>query len=172
VRIPLGIGLIALTLVALVGATTATSADRTSASSASTCRGTLPNHRVQPDAGFGRDGFNYGNAQLRAHLNWKNGWLKAGMLPDGGSTATVNADGSIRTKQGWWRGPRGKLVISGRRLDGPPSAWRMNTSTFYGDQGFIPVIVTFPTTGCWRVTGILGTAKLTYVVRVTKVPGQ
>ena len=48
----------------------------------------------------------------------------------------------------------------------------MNTSTFYGEQGFIPVILTFPTTGCWRVTGTLGTAKLSYVVKVTKLPGQ
>ena len=114
---------IALALVASVGATTANSADRASASNASTCRGTLPNHRIQPGS-FDRDGFNYGNAQLRAHLNWKNGWLKAGIFADGGATATINADGSIRTKQGWWRGPRGTLVIRGRRLDGPSSAWR------------------------------------------------
>ena len=114
-RVPLGICLIALMLVALVGATTAKSAVRTSASNASTCRGTLPNHRTNPGGSFDRDGFNYGNAQLRAHLSWKNGWLKAGILPDGGSYASIEPDGSIRTKQGWWRGPKGKLVISGRR---------------------------------------------------------
>lgn len=165
------IALIALAVVALVGATAAKSAERALASNALTCRGTLPNHRIKPGS-FDRDGFNYGNAQLRAHLNWKNGWLKAGILPDGGSFATINPDGSIRAKQGWWRGPKGTLVIRGRRLDGPRSAWRVNTSTFYGEQGFIPVGLTFPTTGCWLVTGTLGTAKLTYVVKVTKLPGQ
>ena len=168
---PLGIGLMALTLVALVGATTATSADRTSASNASTCRGTL---RI---TGFSPTRVRPWRLQLRqraarAHLTWKNGWLKAGNLPDGGATATINADGSIRTKQGWWRGPKGTLVIRGSRLDGPPSPLRLNTSRGYGDQGFIPVSLTFPTTGCWRVTGTLGTAKLTYVVKVTKLPGQ
>lgn len=166
------IALIAFALAALVGATTADSAERTSRSNASTCRGTLPNHKVQPGSGFDRGSFNYGNAQLRAHIGWKNGWLKAGILPDGGAFATINADGSIQTKQGWWRGPKGKLLIQLRRLDSSSPPVRINTSTFYGDQGFIPVTLTFHTTGCWRVTGTLGTARLTYVVKVTKLPGQ
>ena len=166
------VALIALSLGALAGATTAGSTDLTSASRASTCRGTLPNHKVQPNSGFDRGGFNYGNAQLRAHLNWKDGWLKAGIFPDGGATATINADGSIRTKQGWWRGPRGTLVIKGRRIDAPAPPLRAEMRDPYGGQGFIPVGLTFPTVGCWRVTGTFGTANLTYVVKVTKLPGQ
>ena len=39
----------------------------------------------------------------------------------------------------------------------------------YGDTGFIPSTVTFPTTGCWRVVGKQGGASLTFVVKVAKV---
>ncbi len=119
--------------------------------------------------GFSRDGFNYGNAKLRAYLNWANGWLKAGTLPGGGLIANINPNGSIWTKQGWWRGLTGTLVITGRRLDAPSPPMRADIPRGYGDQGFMPVILTFPTTGCWRVTGMLGSARLTYVVKVTKL---
>jgi hypothetical protein len=133
------------------------------------CQGTRPNHVARADAGFGRDGFNYGNARLRAHLNWKDGRLRAGTFPDGGSIATINPDGTIWAKQGWWRGLPGVLRVTGRRLDAPAPPLRADIRGGYGTQGFIPVGLTFPTVGCWRVTGRLGPASLTYVVRVTKL---
>jgi hypothetical protein len=137
-------------------------------SSISTCRGTLPNH-VPGGAAFSRSQFNYGGANLRAHLNWKNGSLKAGILTDGGAMAIINPDGSIYAKQGWWRGKKGTLIVRGRRLDGDAPTFWGTVKPGYGETGFIPVGLTFPTTGCWRITGILGSAKLTYVVKVTKI---
>jgi hypothetical protein len=136
-----------------------------------TCRGTLPNHVVPADPGFGRAAFNYGTSRLRAHLNWKDGILRAGTLPDGGSVATIGADGTIRVKQGWWRGQAGRLLITGRRLDRSAPPARANVPTGYGDTGFTPVELLFPTTGCWRVDARQGTAKLSYVVRVVKLAG-
>jgi hypothetical protein len=38
----------------------------------------------------------------------------------------------------------------------------------YGPSGFQPTGLTFPTAGCWRVTGSVGGASLTFVVRVVK----
>jgi hypothetical protein len=133
------------------------------------CQGTLPNHVVRAGTGFGRDGFNYGTARLRTHLNWKDGRLRAGILPDGSAMAIVNPDGSIWAKQGWWRGLPGVLRVTGRRLDAPSPPLRADIRGGYGEQGFIPVGLIFPTAGCWRVTGKLGSARLTYVVKVTKL---
>lgn len=133
------------------------------------CQGTRPNHLIRPDAAFDRDGFNYGNGRLRAQLNWKDGRLRVGILPNGGAVATFLPDGSIWAKQGWWRGLPGVLRVTGRRLDAPSPPMRADIRGGYGEQGFIPVGLIFPTVGCWRVTGKLGTARLTYIVKVIKL---
>ena len=165
------LGLVGLLVVALavVGVFGAGGAESGLARGSVQCQGTRPNHVVRAGAGFGRDAFNYGNARLRAQLNWKDGRLRAGILPDGGALATINADGSIWAKQGWWRGLPGVLRVTGRRLDAPSPPLRADIRGGYGEQGFIPVGLVFPTVGCWRVTGKLGSARLAYVVRVTKV---
>jgi hypothetical protein len=83
--------------------------------------------------------------------------------------ATVEPDGSMHTKVGWWRGARGKLVISGRRLDATAPPLRSSVPMGYGTRGFQPSGLTFPTVGCWRVVGRVGHARLTFVVKVTKI---
>jgi hypothetical protein len=115
-------------------------------------------------------GFNYGNSRLRAVI-WPHGHLVAGILPDGGTFATINRGGSITAKLGWWRGVPGRLTIRGRRLDAPAAPLRANVPATenYGPTGFIPTFVTFPTTGCWKVTGKQGSAHITFVVSVTTV---
>jgi hypothetical protein len=139
------------------------------AGGAHACPVTLPNHVVPTNAGFSRAAFNYGNAHLRAQLNWADGVLRAGVLPDGGSVATVQRDGSIWAKLGWWRGVPGRLVITGRRLDAPAPPLRADVPTGYGSTGFQATGLEFATVGCWRVVGRQGSAKLTFVVRVTKL---
>ena len=135
-----------------------------------TCPGTRPTHRVPPGAGLGRAGFNFGGPYLRAHIGWRSGTLTAGVLPDGGATATIDEDGSIHLKQGWWRGLSGPLVITGRRLDAyaPPLRVEMSLAS-YGNRGFVPAGLVFPTGGCWRVEGRLASARLTYTVRIVKL---
>jgi hypothetical protein len=39
----------------------------------------------------------------------------------------------------------------------------------YG-RGFQATVLTFPTIGCWRVTGRVGRARLTFTLLVTKSP--
>jgi hypothetical protein len=114
--------------------------------------------------------FNYGNADLRAELFWPSGTVTAGNLPNGGSMATINKDGSIGLKVGWWRGVPGQLVVRGRRLDAPAPPLRASPGTVasYGRDGPVPSILTFPTLGCWRVLGAVKRARLSFTVRITK----
>jgi hypothetical protein len=75
----------------------------------------------------------------------------------------IHKDGSIEIKVPWWRGVSGRLTIIGRRLDAtapPLSAW---IPTGYGRKGFQSTAITFPTPGCWEVTGRVGDARLTFV---------
>jgi len=75
----------------------------------------------------------------------------------------VHTDGSIEIKVPWWRGVVGRLTVTGRRLDArapPASAW---IPTGYGRTGFQSTAVTFPTPGCWEVTGRAGDASLTFI---------
>ena len=133
-----------LVLAALPARATATSEGR--------CAVTLPNLVADPDAGFSAYAFNYGNARIRAHLNWSDGVLRAGRLPGGGSVAIVNPDGSIYAKLGWWRGVPGRFTITGRRIDRAAPRLRVSHHVAsYPTIGFIPSGLTFPTTGCWRV---------------------
>jgi hypothetical protein len=159
---------VAAAVVALALAVTIGVLKLASGSSSRSCAVTLPNWKVPRDAGFRAAGFNYGNKKLRAQI-WEGGRLVAGILPDGGSWAIVNDDGSIYAKQGWWRGVRGELAISGRRLDGSAPVLVANVPGGYGRDGFVPAGLTFPTAGCWEVSGRVGSARLPYTVKVTKL---
>jgi hypothetical protein len=113
--------------------------------------------------------FNYGNALIAVALMPADGKLVAGRLPGGGKRAIINRDGSIRAKFGWWRAGLGKIRITGRRVDRAAPPLRARVPDGYG-YGFQSTALTFPTTGCWRVTGRFGTARLTFTVLVTKSP--
>src|SRR5438477_5073531 len=129
------------------------------------CPVTQPSGSVQVD---GSGSFNYGNERLRTIL-WPHGTLRAGRLPNGGSYATVRQDGSIRAKLGWWRSTPGTLTISGQRLDGPAPPLHADVPAGYGETGFQPTAIVFPSVGCWRIEGHLAGALLELVVRVVKV---
>lgn len=133
------------------------------------CPVTIPTRTPPPNAGFTAAGFNFGGRYLRAQLYWPDGVLSAGVLPDGGSMATITPDGSIRMKVGWWRGLRGKLAVRGRRLDASAPAMRSDVPEGYGSRGFIPTALTFPTVGCWKVVGRLQHVRLAWVVKVRKL---
>jgi hypothetical protein len=121
--------------------------------------------QVTRPSSFPMRGFTYGNAAIGVVL-WPRGRLRAGPLRGGGSFATVNDDGSIRAKLGWWRISHGRLRISGRRLDAPAPALRADVPDGYGDFGLQVSALTFPEPGCWRITGRLGHSSLAIVVRV------
>jgi hypothetical protein len=61
---------------------------------------------------------------------------------------------------------RGQLEITGHRLDGPAPPLTASVPEGYGESGFQASGVTFPTAGCWEVTGRVGDATLTFVTLV------
>jgi hypothetical protein len=110
---------------------------------------------------------NYGNSALRVAL-WPRGRLVAGPLPDGSSYAAINPDGSIEAKLAWWRTVAGQLSIEGERLDKQASPLGADIPDGYGDTGFQPTGLVFPTPGCWRVIGTVAEARLAFVVLVSE----
>jgi len=136
---------------------------------AQACPVTVVGPRTRPPASVPRS-FNYGNASVAVALYPPDGHLVAGRLPGGGRRATIDADGSIGAKYGWWRdGDDARLKISGHRLDAAAKPLIADVPNGYG-IGFQATGLTFPTTGCWRVTGTFKSARLSFIVRVTKSP--
>ena len=139
----------------------------TAAGAASRCNVTRPTKRTRPPRPV-PPSFNYGTARVAVALSPPNGRIVAGRLPGGGYRATIDLDGSIDAKYGWWRaGARPKLEISGRRLDAPAPPLSASVPDGYG-PGFQATGLRFPTTGCWRVTGRFGTATIAFTVLVSR----
>ena len=117
------------------------------------CPVTIPKGRA-PSAG------RYGNAQLSVTL-WPHGVITAGR-------GYVTRGGEIRMKFPWWRGVRGRLRITGHRIDASAPPLRAQVPHGYGPTGCQASGVTFPAEGCWRVTGSVGSTRLTFVTFVIK----
>jgi hypothetical protein len=120
-------------------------------SATASCPVTLPNR-----AGSGR--FNHGN-----------GLLLSTLPPDGVVVgATYEPDGSLFWKPYWLpRVATGAAVsVRGERLDAPSSPMRV-LAVRWG-SGSWATAATFPSEGCWRITGRTGDVALSYVVSVVR----
>lgn len=106
----------------------------------------------------------YGNDSLHAVLP-PNG--KFVFVP--GGAGFTDRDGALGIKFGWFRHRPGTLYVGGRRLDADAAPARAYMSNGYGQEGFQPVYLVFPTPGCWEITGGVGEARLSFVLRVEKV---
>jgi len=131
------------------------------------CRVTRPDR----NAPFAEQGFNHGNESLGVVI-FPRGRIVAGRLPDGSYQAEINPDGSITAKVGWWRAVEGRLRVRGKRLNGRALRLRADIPDGYPPTGFQPTGLTFPRTGCWKVTGRVRDARLSFVVKVTKTAGS
>jgi hypothetical protein len=120
------------------------------------CKVTKPNGNTPP--GEPPSPHFHGGAGL-----WTSLWRDTPSEPD-----VVLEDGSLSMKFPWWRGVKGKLTIEGRRLDGPAAPLRSIIPDGYGDTGFQPTGLIFPTEGCWKVVGRVGDVSLKFVILVTK----
>jgi hypothetical protein len=71
-------------------------------------------------------------------------------------------------KVAWSRKKKGHLQVSGKRLDGiaPPARAYIYD---YGDDGFQPIYLVFPTPGCWEITGEVADGLLTFITLVEKI---
>jgi hypothetical protein len=93
----------------------------------------------------------------------------------------TNPDGSMWLKAPWFaagpagrasRGPHGTLTITGRRLDAeaPPlraEARQVGVAGF-GGSGVWAVVLTFPSEGCWAVTGRVERTTHTFRLLVSR----
>jgi hypothetical protein len=126
----------------------------------SNCPVTQPVHAgpaVAPGALFG-EAAAFGNADL---------WVGA-LGPGGVFTLQPDPVYGMGTKLGWYRIAKGKLEITGRRLDGSAPPLTSHVPDGYGEIGFQSSGVDFPSEGCWKVTGTVGAARLTFVTFVKK----
>jgi hypothetical protein len=122
------------------------------------CPLTLPNERTP--RGRSNAGMNHGNGKL-----WTTMWPHNVLIASGDY---IQPDGSVWMKWPWWRSVHGRLTVTGRRLDGDAPPLTAAVPSGYGNRGFQPSGITFPTEGCWRVTGAVGSARLTFVTLVLK----
>jgi hypothetical protein len=128
------------------------------------CPVTIPT-AAPPEIGdqlFG-SGSAHGNEDL-----WVGGLWPDGIIAVHWSSSFVAADGSIGMKFGWWRNVSGQLEITGRRLDGSAPPLHAGVPDGYGGTGFQASGVSFPTEGCWELTGSVGSSSLTFVTLVIK----
>ena len=144
----------------VAGGTTSASPANTPAAA---CTVTMPNGIAPP--GMQPDPNWYGNGKLWAVLSWPDGTV---VFRPGGP-GFVQRDGALGMKFGWWRGVKGKLSVSGKRLDAAAPPLRASIPDGYGDRGFQSMYLIFPTPGCWQVTGKVGDARLSFVTRVAKI---
>ncbi len=127
------------------------------AAARSTCAVTQPNGSQPP------------NGSIGGELIHGNGSLWVAMPPSNVVVTEPSAGDTIQTKFPWWRAVTGTLRIEGRRLDGPAlPLTATDVPDGYGATGFQASAVTFPTEGCWEVTGRAGNASLTFVTLVLK----
>ena len=128
------------------------------------CPTTRPNavgpKGVSPAEFFGW-GASYGNGKLWVGGLWPGGVINADLQ-------FVDANGAVGMKFGWWRAVPGKLRITGRRLDAPAPPAQGDVPDGYGETGFQASGVTFPTEGCWQITGKVGATTLSFVTFVVK----
>jgi hypothetical protein len=123
------------------------------------CPVTLANRYPLPP-GANRDTF------FGADDAYGNGALWVGVWPSGVVVWKPKLDGSIGMKFPWWREATGRLRIEGRRTDGSGRPLSASVPDAYGERGFQPTGIHFPTQGCWEVTGRVGDASLTFVTFV------
>jgi hypothetical protein len=113
-------------------------------------------------------------------------WYGNGFLwtavPEGGTLVPpaqlIGADGSIAEKWFWFAANlRGDIVMRGVRLDAaaPPLKFIESlhgTATGFTGSDTWASKITFPSFGCWRLTGRVRDIALTFVVNVARPEGS
>jgi len=116
----------------------------------------IPPVATPPTAGNVPQTSAYGNGKLFVWALDVHGTIVA--PPD-----MVNRDGSIGWKFPWMRMVPGSLTITGRRLDAPAPPLKSYVPFGYGHTGFQASGVTFPSEGCWQITGKVDHTSVTFV---------
>lgn len=134
-----------------------------------TCPVTLPNGKSPPSDQQAVD-FNLGNEEGTLFtIPWPGG--KVIFTPKG--PGFKSPDGSLAMKWAWYRTIPGDVVIDGTRLDTPAPPMRTlvlrGSEDGYGETGFQPSALVFPTQGCWEVTASVEEASLSFVTLALQI---
>lgn len=132
------------------------------------CHVTRPNGIVAGSSERNKE--SYGNALLSVGPFglWPNGTVV--FKPGGPGFQTQ--DGALGMKFYWTRGVRGKLKVTGRRIDADAPPLRFGTGTPNSESDGLASYLIFPTPGCWEVTAQIGDradSKIVFVTRVEKI---
>jgi hypothetical protein len=109
----------------------------------------------------------YGNPRLAAVLPRGGNLVVSDAhppLPRSAWFGQIHADGSISVKLAWSGSAHGQLRITGARVDAHARPLRAHVAT--GTPHFWASRLTFASPGCWRVTGRVGAARLSFVLAV------
>jgi hypothetical protein len=133
------------------------------------CAVTSPNGIVASDQARYAEGENrsYGSTLLSAAWLWPDGTI---IFKPGGA-GFVTPSGGLGMKFGWTKAA-GKLVVTGRRVDGDAAPLRFSTNSPNLGAGFEASYLIFSTPGCWEVTAQLAErdeSQLTFVTKVVKI---
>ncbi|HYP60596.1 MAG TPA: hypothetical protein VEQ36_09240 [Thermomicrobiales bacterium] len=130
----------------------------------SDCPVTQPNGNDPPPDYIGGTG-GYGNDALWSSLTM---WSERPGIVEVPNDAHLTPDGRVvGMKWMWYRYLRGTLTIDGRRLDAPALPLEARIPDGYGDIGLQVSGITFPTDGCWEITGTVGNkGSLSFIVQV------
>jgi hypothetical protein len=113
--------------------------------------------------------------ELPSPLHHGDGGLWTALWPAGTvliAPEQIQRDGTLTMKWPWWRGQRGALRITGRRLDATAAPLQSAIPEGYGETGFQATALIFPSEGCWEITGAVAGAALTFVVLVERADGN
>jgi len=108
-------------------------------------------------------GSSFGNGELWVGALWPDGIIAA-------DPRFLDKEGRVGMKFGWWHTVEGKVAITGHRRDKPAPPAIADVPDGYGLTGFQASGITFPTEGCWEITGTVGGSSLTFVTFVIRVP--
>lgn len=129
------------------------------------CPVTLPGRDSPPGAPSPREPSYHGNDEL-----WTVLWPKGEIIFEPGGPGFILPDGSLGMKWPFVPLVPGELAVEGQRLDGAAPPLQAEIGEGFTEQGhFFPTYLIFPTPGCWKVTGRIGEASLTFVTRVVKI---
>jgi hypothetical protein len=68
----------------------------------------------------------------------------------------VTPEGGLRMKFGWMRGAKGKLAVTGHRLEWDAPPLQADVKCCFKEPGFQASYLIFPTPGCWEVVAQVG----------------